>query len=176
MKRPNKHGGGAVPNINGLHFEQETSLDEALIRAGFVIDANHDVWKNGIRFGKSVKKNSFYKLFLEPNGIDYRKYNSKRWLPDECFVNENTKTVYVIEKKFQNSSGSVDEKLSACVFKRAEYQKLLTPLGYHAEYMHVMNDWFRQPQYKDILNYCEENQSPYFFNNIPLEAIGLYDI
>lgn len=30
--------------------------------------------------------------------------------PDECYINEKTKTIFIIEKKFQQISGSVCEK------------------------------------------------------------------
>lgn len=33
----NKHGGGAKTNANGLRFEQDTSLNTALINAGYRI-------------------------------------------------------------------------------------------------------------------------------------------
>ena len=33
-RNPNIHGGGARTNQNGLHFEQTTSLDDALCNAG----------------------------------------------------------------------------------------------------------------------------------------------
>ena len=36
-RTPNIHGGGARTNQNGLHFEQTTSLDDALCNAGYTI-------------------------------------------------------------------------------------------------------------------------------------------
>lgn len=35
---PNVFGGGAQTNINGLQFEQTTSLDEALEEAGYIVE------------------------------------------------------------------------------------------------------------------------------------------
>lgn len=35
--KPNKYGGGANTNKNGLHFEQMTSLNTALTEAGYYI-------------------------------------------------------------------------------------------------------------------------------------------
>ena len=99
---------------------------------------------------------NFYRYFLEPNQIDYTDYNSKKWLPDECFVNSQTDTVYIIEKKFQNSSGSVDEKLPNCDFKKKEYEKLCHPIGFNVEYLYVFNDWFKQSVYKDTLGYIKD--------------------
>lgn len=50
---------------------------------------------------------NFYNI-LRQNGINDRAINSKRWKPDEAFINEIDKTVYIIEK-FQHTSSSVDE-------------------------------------------------------------------
>lgn len=169
---PNKFGGGANTNANGLHFEQTTSLDTALIDAGYHIHGV-EVFDGSLLIGLSVQKHDFYKYFLEPNRIDFTKYNSKKWLPDECFVNLKTNTVYIIEKKFQNCSGSVDEKLPNCDFKRKEYEKLCNPIGFYVEYLYVFNDWFKQSVYRDTLEYIEDVGCNYFYNAIPLNFLGL---
>ena len=38
-RTPNRYGGGARTNENGLSFEQTTSLDEALIDAGYIMQS-----------------------------------------------------------------------------------------------------------------------------------------
>ena len=43
-RNPNIHGGGARTNQNGLHFEQTTSLDDALCNAGYDV-INHTVYR-----------------------------------------------------------------------------------------------------------------------------------
>ena len=95
---PNRYGGGAQTNANGLLFEQTTSLDVALEDAGYEV-IGHKVYDGKNHIGLSVQKNSLYSVFLEPNGIDYSDYNSKKWLPDECFINLVDRVVYIIEKK-----------------------------------------------------------------------------
>ena len=52
-KSPNTHGGGARTNLNGLHFEQTTSLDDALYSAGYDI-INHTVYRGLQQIGMSV--------------------------------------------------------------------------------------------------------------------------
>lgn len=168
----NKFGGGARTNVNGLHFEQTTSLDTALSNVGYRV-VDHEVFDGRTKIGLSVQKYDFYKYFLIPQGIDYTEYNSKKWLPDECYVNLETNTVYIIEKKFQNSSGSVDEKLPNCDFKKREYEKLCTPINFDVEYLYVFNDWFRQSVYRDTLEYIEMVGCSYFYNEIPLDFLGL---
>lgn len=170
---PNRFGGGARTNANGLEFEQTTSLDTALERAGFEV-RRCEVYENGGLIGLSVPQNSIYSNFLEGKGIDYRRYNSKKWHPDECFINFGNRTAYIIEKKFQNCAGSVDEKLPGCHFKKQEYEKLFHPLGIEVEFMYIFNDWFRDPRYRDTLDYIVQMGCNYYFNEIPLRALGLY--
>ena len=129
-RNPNRYGGGSRTNRNGLHFEQTTSLNEALRNAGFEIRDYYDVYFNGQLIGHSINKAEFSTVFLRANGINDRLINSKRWEPDEAFINESNRTVYIIEKKFQSKSGSVDEKLATFPFKIYEYQKLLDPIEY----------------------------------------------
>lgn len=173
-RRPNIYGGGAQTNLNGLYFEQITSLDDALIQAGFDIKDSR-VYKNDEFIGLSVPKHQFYNIFLNHIDVDYTNYNSKRWLPDEAFINFMNDTVYIIEKKFQNIAGSVDEKLPSCHFKKWEYEKLVNHKGFSVEYIYVFNDWFKDYKYRDTLEYIEDMHCYFYFNYIPLEELGLED-
>ncbi len=171
-KQPNIFGGGARTNANGLHFEQTTSLDIALEDAGYEV-RNNTVYQNDKAIGMSVPQKRLYTYFLNPKGIHYYNYNSKEWRPDEAFINYDNKTVYIIEKKFQNTSGSVDEKLPSCHFKKWEYQKLFTPLNFQVEFIYVFNDWFKDTRYRDTLQYIKAVGCHYFYNEIPLDLLGL---
>lgn len=86
-KLPNRYGGGARTNENGLKFEQTTSLNEALIKAGFEIKNKYEVYKDNTLIGYSINKASFSTKFLRKEGINYLDINSKRWEPDEAFIN-----------------------------------------------------------------------------------------
>lgn len=169
---PNMYGGGARTNANGLRFEQTTSLDNALKNAGYEING-HVVYKDGAEIGMSVPQKEIYTYFLMPHHINYKDYNSKEWHPDEAFINYTLKTAFIIEKKFQHSSGSVDEKLPNCHFKKKEYQKLFSPLHFKVEFIYIFNDWFKDPRYKDTLQYIEDMGCHYFYNEIPLDSLGL---
>lgn len=172
-QRINIYGGGSNTNLSGLHFEQQTSLNDALHAAGYSVNENCEVYYNNTLIGLSVPKRNFYNTFLEPQGIDYRNYNSKRWEPDEAFVNFTNNTVYIIEKKFQSQNGSVDEKLPGCDFKKREYEKLCTPLNYKVKFIYIFNDWFNQELYTDTLQYIQNVGCHYFFSEIPLHELGL---
>lgn len=170
----NIYGGGARTNANGLRFEQETSLADALNNVGYKI-TNRNIIKDkfGNCLGIIAQKHAFYKLILEPEGIDWRNYISKLLLPDEALLNFANNTVYIIEKKFQHNSGSVDEKLQTCDFKKKQYQKLFSDTDYTVEYLYVCNDWFAQPSYRDVHEYIDSVGCHIFFNEIPLNFLDL---
>ena len=78
-------------------------------------------------------------------------------------------------KKFQSKSGSVDEKLVTFPFKIYEYQKLLDPIEYDIVYIYLLSsEWFDSPKYKDYYDYMNDLGCPYYFDRLPLEAIGIY--
>ena len=173
-RQANHAGGGAQTNINGLHFEQTTSLNEALINAGFTIHNHYDVYDHDTLIGHSINKAAFSSIFLKSHHINYMDFNSKRWEPDEAFVNEINNTVYIIEKKFQSKGGSVDEKLATSPFKIYEYQKLLTPINYDIKYIYLLSSaWFNSPKYQDYYDYMDSLGCPHYFDELPLEAIGI---
>lgn len=62
-RNPNIHGGGARTNQNGLHFEQTTSLDDALCNAGYDV-INHTVYRGTQRIGMSVPQKNYIHISL----------------------------------------------------------------------------------------------------------------
>lgn len=171
-RTPNTHGGGSKTNLNGLHFEQTTSLDNVLINLGYTIKDNY-VYKDDKLIGISAPKRDLYKKILEPKGINYENFISKILLPDDAFYNIQNNTIYIIEKKFQNCGGSVDEKLQTCAFKKMEYEKLFFPINIRVEYIYVLNDWFKNDKYSDVLNYITSSGCYYYYNEIPLDFLNL---
>nr|WP_302305468.1 hypothetical protein [Ruthenibacterium lactatiformans] len=170
----NRYGGGAKTNENGLRFEQETKLEEALRNAGYTVSAQGVVKNNcGNQVALSAPKHNLYKRILKPMGINWKDRISKQLLPDEALLNYTNRTVYIIEKKFQHDSGSVDEKLQTCAFKKQQYQKLFSNTGYNVEYLYVCNDWFSDPRYKDVHEYIHSVGCHIFFDEIPLGFLGL---
>lgn len=152
LRQANRFGGGANTNRNGLHFEQTTSLNTALQNAGFIIDNNCEVYYRNQLLGYSINQDEFSTVFLRQNGVNDRAINSKRWKPDEAFINELDKTVYIIEKKFQHTNGSVDEKLATFPFKIREYKRLLDPIDYDLVYMYLLSsDGLMLPNIKIIM-------------------------
>lgn len=73
--------------------------------------------------GIDISKHNLYKYLTQKN-IDWENILSRKLLPDEAYWDEETKTLSVFEKKFQQCEGSADEKPQTCAFKLWEFSKL----------------------------------------------------
>lgn len=72
------------------------------------------------------QKHGLYRYFDEVD-LKYNEILSKKLLPDDSIFVMDNNTVFIIEKKTQNTNGSVDEKLQTCDFKLKQYKKLFSP-------------------------------------------------
>lgn len=131
-----------------------------------------EVYYKGELIAWLFKKYKLYK-YLEENGVDWKKHLSCRLLPDDCIYVIINNTVFIIEVKHQQSSGSVDEKLQTCDFKKKQYIKLLSELNYKVEYVYILDSWFKQDRYKDVRDYIISVGCRYYYNYIPLQELGL---
>ena len=135
--------GGANTNLNGLTFERQTDLahhlandfngryklteypikKENLIKKG-AKDYHYLVHDqvNDEDIGIVTKQFQFYNVLKQVYGI--QNIHHKFWKPDEALFNFKRQTVFIVEKKYQNGSGSVDEKLFGFNAKRVLYQEL----------------------------------------------------
>ena len=169
----NTVGGGAQTNANGLHFEQTSELRDLFEDSNDFTLFGDDVFKDGVNVATLYQKHSLYKNLLKPRGIDYTKLISKQLLPDDAILVHKSKTLFIIEKKYQNGGGSVDEKLQTCDFKKKQYTKLLSPLRIKIEYCYYLSEWFKQDAYEDVRQYILDVGCHYFFDEIPLDFLGL---
>ncbi len=165
-------GKGGENTKTGLVFEGTTDLSEFLnSQNGYKVE-DGNVYFNDELVGRIFKKYGFYK-FLDELKIEWKDLISKRLLPDDSIFVIIANTLFIIECKFQQVAGSVDEKLQTCDFKRKQYQKLLAPANIEVEYIYLLSDWFRKPEYKDVLDYIHSVHCYYFFEYIPLVKLGL---
>ena len=133
-----------------------------------------EVYQANNLVGYIFQKHDLYKNFLEKKNIDWQTRISKQLLPDDAYFSIETNTLFIIEKKYQEVPGSVDEKLQTCDFKKKQYEKLCAPLGnVKVEYVYVLNDWFTKKEYKDVLNYVKEKGCQYFFYQLPYQLLGI---
>lgn len=174
-----KIGGiGGANTLTGLAFEKEVDF-QMLLEAipGYQIKSIHGKVGRGVYFesklvARCFRKHDFYG-YLTEEGVDWEKAISKKLLPDDALLVIVRETLFIIEVKYQQVAGSVDEKLQTCDFKRKQYVKLVGNLGLKVEYVYVLNDWFKAPGYKDVLEYINSVNCHYKFGTLPLSWLGL---
>lgn len=171
------------PKANtGAKKKLETDLSKA-----FVVSD-----ENGL-IGEGMSKSSIYDYLIH-NGIDYKEVTSKKYEPDDAFINYRNNKLYIIEKKFQNGSGSVDEKLETFDYKRMIYKRLFmlkTSVESHntykdivlsevidlvsdVEFIFIGNDFFENEKYNDVLDFMKRNDIFYFIDEtMPINVLGL---
>jgi len=154
-----KEGGiGGANTITGLQFEKNTDFQQLLKKIpGYEIKnisgkSGECVFFDNVIVARCFKKYEFYK-FLSENKINWKNLLSKRLLPDDALLVIIRETLFIIEVKYQQVAGSVDEKLQTCDFKRKQYLKLVSSLSLKVEYVYVLSEWFKNPAYKDVLDY-----------------------
>jgi len=166
-------GFGGAKTLSGLRFEKRVDLADLFAKApGYSITESTVFFKNK-PVAQIFKKDQLYSRFLTKKGVEPRKILSKKLLPDNALFVIKKNKLFIVEVKFQEVSGSVDEKLQTCDFKLKQYHKLLAPLGYDVEYVYVLNEWFKKPEYHDVLEYVTSVGCKYFFYEIPLSFFGL---
>lgn len=168
-----KGGKGGSCTKSGLCFEEEVDFLTLIKRQKNYTVKEDKIFYKRKEVASSFKKYGLYK-FLSERGVDYKKIISKKLLPDDAiFVIINNK-IYILEIKFQEVAGSTDEKLQTCDFKIKQYRKLFSPIKIDVEFIYILNDWFKKPEYKDVLDYIVSIKGcSYYFNCLPLEKVGL---
>ena len=164
-KKPNKGtgAGGANTNVNGKSFEKVTLLTEKT-----QINTSHKDYSI-ISFSSKPNQNfyapksfsSFSKKYMKGKyNPDISAHGCK--VPDECYINFDTNTIFIIEKKSQSCSGSVCEKIQTGLFKKKHYEKKYT--GYKIVYIYCLSNWFKNHCIEEI-EYLKENNIPVFWGD-----------
>lgn len=175
MKTGGRGGGNTV---TGLNFENKVDFRSLLQRIpGYSVENISGKAGMGVFFedklvARCFKKFEFYK-FLDEEKVNWKNILSRKLLPDDALLVIVRETLFIIEVKYQQVTGSVDEKLQTCDFKRKQYLKLVAPLDLKVEYVYVLNDWFKKPEYTDVLDYIHSVNCHYKFNELPLSWLGL---
>ena len=166
-------GTGGANTLTGLIYEGKVDLKTFLNQQqGYRVVGSSVIYQDE-EFAQIFQKYELYSEFLAPRGIDWKNCISSQLLPDNGIYVVINNTVFIIEVKTQNTPGSVDEKLQTCDFKKKQYQKLFFPLNIEVQYVYILDDWFRKPKYKDVLDYIISVGCQYYFQYIPLQKLGL---
>lgn len=134
---------------NGLNFEDKTDLS-----THYKIK-NDKIILNNVEF-INLSKSKFHKYFKKND------YANGCKIPDECYLNFKTKTIYIIEKKNQNCKGSVCEKIQTPHFKLWYYNKYFK--DYKFVYIYCLSNWFKV-NCKIEIEYLKELKIPIFYGD-----------
>lgn len=171
-----KDGIGGGNTRTGINFEGKadfiTLLDNIPNYSIKKVEIGYEVFCDSKLVAQSFKKHDFYR-YLETKGVKWQKIVSKRLLPDDAIYVIHNNTLYILEMKYQEVAGSVDEKLQTCDFKKKQYKKIMAQLNIEVEYIYILSDWFRNEAYKDVLDYVISVGCQYYFEYLPLQKIGL---
>jgi len=153
--------GGSNTNKNGIPYERITELDDKIT----IIKKNKysDIVKfNGSEksFTKTQQANFLKCMDDKINPTIKKAHGCKR--PDECYIDEECKNIFIIEKKFQQRSGSVCEKIQTPGFKLWQYSRLFP--DYTIIYVYCLSDWFKKNCIAE-LEYLDFKEIPYFWGS-----------
>ncbi len=174
VKNKGSGAGGANTNANGLPFEDECT--KSLDKYYNIIEVRS--------YGKIIKFDGCEDLFLSLHkaqlpkwekilGTEYndiaKAHGTKQ--PDNCFVNLDKKIIIILEKKFQQVSGSVIEKLHSYPNKIRNLKERFPTYSVH--YIYWLAEWFEDEAEAEILDF-HRDEIPYFLgtsNDTALEIV-----
>jgi hypothetical protein len=174
IKNKGTGAGGANTTLNGIAFEVKTDNEQRLKEKGFV----QKLFKNKKTYFEKIEENRNI-IFVTQHGLKYfmKEFYEKEIhrKPDEAYIFIDKITgkieVKIVEKKNQNSQGSVEDKL--CLgyhFKYTEYPYYLGD-NFTVDYAFTISDFLKtryisdQPKWQLIRHSNEKNKIPVFFGD-----------
>ena len=153
--------GGKKTNTNGLGFEKinDISTEYNIIEN----NSNHKIinFKNQENFNIITGTKSQFVKYLEPYENDF--FKDKRLggtiQPDQWFIFNNT--IIILELKFQQSSGSVSEKLQTPTKKIQHLQDRYPDKK--IVYIYGLHKWYKK--FKAELYYLKKDNIPIFWGD-----------
>jgi hypothetical protein len=150
--------GGANTNLTGKTFEQKTENETRLLASGFVRKQIPGCEKN--------LESSFYYLIKESGSTESVVYLTQGGLkkyfghffkkelcrhPDEAYLfrNGDKYTLKILEKKNQNTSGSVDTKLMTARDFIEEYEDSIEDSNFTVRYGFCISDFLKKDYVSD---------------------------
>lgn len=154
-------GTGGANTQTGKWFEIATDLKTALNDndynlKDFIFCCQHD----------------FPKLFKKITNKKMEEEFGKKYLPDEAVIYKNI--LYVIEKKQQTGSGSVEEKIQTGPYKLQIYKECAEMMGLKdAKYIYLLSGThFNTIKFtKHQIPYLNSNNIPVYFDQLSLNEL-----
>lgn len=155
-----RNGIGGANTQSGIEFEKATDLSlffqkhhyrlmkfPSLNYSTAQMKNTYLVYDQDELIGYLTRKSQYHKLIHDQFGVTKDDYVYKQWQPDEAFYNLKDNTIYIVEKKYQNTPGSVDEKPYSFPGKlemyRAMFDKVDSDKRPRVEFIAVFNaEWF----------------------------------
>ena len=159
------HGaGGANTNKNGLSYETLTDLNSEFLVTYGTNDSLEIVFNNDTNGYKLAytKQKGFSKFMNKYYNSDIPKAHGCK-NPDESFIHLESKTIFIIEKKFQTVSGSVCEKIQTGTFKKWNYSQMFP--DFNVIYIYCLSDWFKANCKAEIIGLSKHFEIPVFYGS-----------
>ena len=174
----NTAGGGSATNETGLTFEEyiDNVFSNQISKSENISLDGNKIIKDGKVYASRYSKHKLYNMLCVELGIKWKEILSKKLLPDDAILVHDTNTIYIVEKKYQKSSGSNDEKIQTAPYKILQYNMLFEGTGIKVDFCYVLSDWFKienNPSYRNMLKYLDDHKVKYYYNELPLNHIGL---
>ncbi|NQZ65816.1 MAG: hypothetical protein HRT99_01190 [Mycoplasmatales bacterium] len=180
--------GGAKTNLNGINFEEKMYLYNWIINSGYTL----------IKISTSKKSTPLFKIFYNfeflgwygtqgniykalkkeyPNQMNdkyIKEVFSKKIFPDAFILSIRKNKLTIFEKKWQQTAGSVDEKIQTAPFKLEMFHKLLRHVGLELSYQYILSEWFINKMYRNIKEYYHDKKEiRIWINNENLDQLDI---
>ena len=155
--------GGANTNRNGLPYEELTCLKKHYTilskeKFSYTIKFNEH---SPNTFIIPITKKRLFKTMGEDCNLDVKSMHGCKE-PDECYIDKKRKLIFILEKKFQCTSGSVCEKIQTSDAKKWNLERKFP--GYTVVYIYCLADWFKK-ECEAELEYLEYKNIPVFWGS-----------
>lgn len=164
--------GGAKTNLNGIKFEEDIYLKQWINKAGYEVNDITCSTKRSELYGiynKQKKLIAYYgrqgKVYgalkeligSHFSNIYIDQILSKKINPDAFILNIEKRTLHIFEKKWQQTPGSVDEKIQTAPFKVEMFTKLLRQFDIKVTYDYILSEYFKSASYRNVKEYYKEH-------------------
>ena len=154
--------GGSNTNKNGLPYEELTDLNDCFSTIATMKHASKIIFNkfSSKMYTRTKQSNLFKYMINHINKNIETAHGCKN--PDECYIDEDLKIIYIIEKKFQQVSGSVCEKIQTPDFKIWQYNRTFPE--FKIVYIYCLSEWFKN-NCKAEIEYLNYKKIPIFWGN-----------
>jgi hypothetical protein len=161
IKNKGTGAGGSNTNKNGLSYEEITDLNDKLTISKKFKTSNIIKFNDNEKLFTKTKQANLFKCMKDETNTNIEKAHGCK-NPDECYIDKDLKNMFIIEKKFQQCSGSVCEKIQTPDFKLWQYSRTFP--DYTIIYIYCLSDWFKKNCIAE-LEYLNFKNIPYFWGS-----------